>query len=110
MKNITIKETTHKKLKKIAEKNNISMSAFLENAVIYFDKTKLNPATDILSVKEEIQKLSKRVNQIVGFFRVFENEKLTPLYKDIRKINLMSVETYKKLPTDEDVQKIKEIL
>ena len=67
MKNITIKDETHKKLKKIADQQNISMSNFLDHSVDYFSKTKVNPKTDVLSIKEEIIRLEKRVSQIIGF-------------------------------------------
>lgn len=110
MKNITIKDETHKKLKKIAERENISMSAFLDNAVAYFNQTKINPKTDVLSVKEEIIKLEKRTNQVIGFIRTFENENLKPMFEEIKRTNKLTIQTFETLPRAEDVNIINQNL
>jgi len=88
MKNITIKDETHKKLKKIADQQNISMSNFLDHSVDYFSKTKVNPKTDVLSIKEEIIRLEKRVSQIIGFIKTLEQESFLPLYQEMKKTDI----------------------
>lgn len=88
MKTINIKDTTHKKLKKIADQENLSMSSFLEHSIEYFAKTKVNPKTDIISIKEEIIRLEKRVSQIIGFIKVLESENLIPLYQEMKKTDI----------------------
>jgi predicted transcriptional regulator len=109
MKNITIKDDTHKKLKKIAEKESLTMSSFLDSAVSYFDKTKVSPQTDIISIKEEMKKLEKRVNQVIAFIRQFENENLIPLVKEMKKDRDTATLTYQNINdkiNDDDINKI----
>jgi phage I-like protein len=106
MKTINIKDETHKKLKKIAENQGISMSSFLDNAVKYFEKTKLNPKTDVLSVKEEIIKLERRTNQVVAFIKNFENTNLIPACEAIEKTSVQVNEVSEELPTIADLQVI----
>lgn len=110
MKTISITDTTHKKLKTLADRETLSMSNFLEHAIGYFDKTKLNPKTDVLSIKEEVQKLEKRVNQVIAFIRTFEKENLVPLYQEVKTVNLQSIETYNKLPKADQLKKISDNL
>lgn len=109
MKNITIKEETHKKLKKIAEKESLTMSSFLDSAVSYFDKTKVSPQTDIVSIKEEMKKLEKRVNQVIAFIRKFENDNLIPLIKEIKKDRITATETYNTINNKLDKEEISKI-
>lgn len=110
MKTISITDKTHKKLKTLADRESLSMSNFLEHAVGYFDKTKLNPKTDVLSIKEEVQKLDKRVNQVIAFIRTFEKENLIPLYKEVQTANMQSIDTYKKLPKEEQLKNVSDNL
>lgn len=106
MKTINIKDDTHKKLKKLAEKEGFSMSSFLDDAVNYFSKTKVNPKTDVLSIKEEIIKLEKRTNKVIAFIVEFEKTNLIPAVQEIKKTSIQVNEVSETLPSIEDLQKI----
>ena len=66
-------------LNKLASTHKMKNIQFINAAILYFKKTGINPTEPELSPKEEIAKLDKRVNEILKFFRVFEQEKLLPI-------------------------------
>lgn len=66
-------------LNKLASSHKMKNIQFINAAILYFKKTGINPMEPELSPKEEIAKLEKRVNEVLKFFRVFEQEKLLPI-------------------------------
>ncbi|MCW3788905.1 BfmA/BtgA family mobilization protein [Plebeiibacterium sediminum] len=75
--NIGIKERNA--LKKLSSHHALRQIEFINAAIDYFKKTGINPAEEIFSPREEIAKLTKRVDQVVQFIRKNEQSKLNPL-------------------------------
>ena len=56
-----------KSLRSLAQKHNLKQVDFINHAIAYFKKTGINPADEIYSPREEISKLSHRVDQVIRF-------------------------------------------
>jgi len=69
----------HEILSKLAARHGLKNIQFLNAAIIYLKKTGVDPTEPELSSKEELSKLDKRVNEVIKFFRMFEQDKLTPI-------------------------------
>jgi virulence-associated protein VapD len=80
-----------KSLRSLAQKHNLKQVDFINHAIAYFKKTGINPADEIYSPREEISKLSHRVDQVIRFIKTQEEKKLTPLLDELilisRKLN-----------------------
>src|SRR5690554_5157982 len=80
-----------KSLRSLAQKHNLKQVDFINHAIAYFKKTGINPADEIYSPREEISKLSHRVDQVIRFIKTQEEKKLTPLLYELilisRKLN-----------------------
>ena len=80
-----------KSLRKLAQNHNLKQVEFINHAIAYFKKTGINPAEEIYSPREEINKLSHRVDQVIRFIKTQEEKKLNPLLDELilvnRKIN-----------------------
>jgi len=80
-----------KSLRSLAKKHNLKQVDFINYAIAYFKKTGINPADEIYSPREEINKLSKRMDQLVRFVKTQEEKKLNPLLDELilisRKLN-----------------------
>ncbi|WP_282036297.1 BfmA/BtgA family mobilization protein [Saccharicrinis aurantiacus] len=66
-------------LKRLATKHGLKQVEFINHAIQYFKKTGINPADEIFSPREEIAKLTKRVDQVIQFIKTNESKKLNPL-------------------------------
>ena len=66
-------------LNKLAATYKMKNIQFVNAAVLYLKKTGINPNEPELSPKDEIAKLEKRVNEVIKYFRVFEQDKLMPI-------------------------------
>lgn len=80
-----------KSLRLLAQKHNLKQVDFINHAIAYFKKTGINPADEIYSPREEINKLTHRVDQVIGFIKTQEEKKLNPLLDELilisRKLN-----------------------
>jgi hypothetical protein len=80
-----------KQLRILATRHNLKQVDFINHAIAYFKKTGINPAEEIFTPREEINKLSNRVDQVIRFIRTQEEKKLNPLLDELilvnRKIN-----------------------
>lgn len=79
--NIGVQEK--KVLIRLSKRHNHKIVNFINAAIRFFEKTNIDPADDIISPKEEIAKLEKRLNQVVGFMRKHEQESLNPLLENL---------------------------
>lgn len=75
--NIGVDELKH--LKKLALNHKLKQVEFINASIAYFKKTGINPAEEIYSPREEIEKLTKRVDEVIRFMQVHEKQKLSPL-------------------------------
>jgi hypothetical protein len=92
-------------LNKIAALHGMKNIQFLNAAVQYLRKTGINPSEPELSPKEEMTKLEKRVNEVIKFFRVFEQDKLLPLLERLILIEKKIESTLTDLPQNSDLLK-----
>jgi|SRR5690554_248877 virulence-associated protein VapD len=76
-----------KSLRSLAQKHNLKQVDFINHAIAYFKKTGINPADEIYSPREEISKLSHRVDQVIRFIKTQEEKKLTPLLDELIQIS-----------------------
>lgn len=75
--NIGVDELKH--LKKLALKHKLRQVEFINASISYFRKTGINPSEEIYSPREEIERLTKRVDEVIRFMQVHERQKLSPL-------------------------------
>ena len=81
---VTINNITSKKLDKLCKANGCTKKDFLLATVDYFEKYGINPLKHE-SPSQEMQKLIKRIDQVIRFQRHFENEILRPMCSAIIK-------------------------
>lgn len=74
---VTIDTDTGARLERLAKANGVSKKEFISLSLEYFEKYGINPAQHE-SPAQEMQKLIKRVDQIVAFQRVQEREFVRP--------------------------------
>lgn len=79
---VSIDSETGAKLDRLAKSNNLSKKALLSLMLDYFERYGINPA-EHESPAQEMQKLIKRVDQIVGFIKVQEKELIRPLVASV---------------------------
>ena len=70
-------------LKKMARRHEMTQVDFINSCVEYFSKSMVNPRDPIMSPREEMAKLTKRVDQVVRFIRTQEQKKLDPLLNNL---------------------------
>ena len=78
MKTIGVSDTTHTKLKRYCENNDINQGEFVENALKYFEKNGIHPVKHE-SPAAEMTKIVKRLDQVVAFIKNQENKFLRPM-------------------------------
>ncbi len=79
--NIGIQERSS--LKRLASRHGLKQVEFVNYAIEYFKKTGINPSEPIFSPREEIAKLTKRVDQVIQFIANNEKNKLNPLLDEL---------------------------
>jgi hypothetical protein len=103
---VNIDNEEHKQLKKLAQHHGLTQSGFLNASVSYFRKTGINPAEEIYSPREEIAKLTKRVDEVIRFLQTHEKQKLSPLMERLILLEKQLKENYSKIITTDDLNKI----
>ena len=83
MPTIKVSESTLKKVKKIGKKQQINNGEFVDLAADFFIKTDLDLDADY-SIKSEIVKQNKRLNDVIGFIRTHEKEHLIPIVAAVK--------------------------
>lgn len=96
-----IGEAELKDLRKLARNHKLKQVEFINSAINYFKKTGINPAQEIFSPREEISKLTKRVDQVIRFLQVHEKEKLNPLVERLILLERHLSENYAQSDWDE---------
>lgn len=74
---VTIDTDTSARLERLAKANGVSKKDFISLSLDYFEKYGINPARHE-SPAQEMQKLIKRVDQVVAFQKVQEREFIRP--------------------------------
>lgn len=83
MATINVDEATRNDLRKFCQKHHLTQGDFVKHALAYFRKSGIDPSDPPESVKEELNKIEKRISQSIAFQKTFEKEKLSPLINDI---------------------------
>lgn len=78
MKSIGVPDATHAKLKKYCARHGLGQGEFILAALVYFEKHGLNPATHE-SPAAEMNRLIKRLDQVIAFIRKQESDLLRPM-------------------------------
>jgi len=86
MKTIGLDDDTHASLKSYCAKHELTMNNFVRAALTYFRTTGINPTDPPESVKEELARMEKRLNQVIAFQRTFERESMIPLLTRIKEL------------------------
>lgn len=81
-KTLTTDPKTFAKLDKLAKANKVTKKAYLAAAVDYFERNGINPL-EHESPAQEMQKLIKRVDQIISFVKVQERDILRPMLEAV---------------------------
>lgn len=63
-----------KNLRKIASHHGLKQVEFVSASISYFRKTGINPAEEIYSLREEIERLTKRVDEVIKLMQVMKNK------------------------------------
>ena len=106
--NISVEQLKH--LKKISDRLGLKQVEFINASVSYFQKTGINPAEDIFTPREEIEKLAKRLDEVIRFMQVHERNKLSPLLERLILLEKQLNESYSTIISIKDLEPIKNLL
>ena len=81
---VTIDRKTFARLDRLAKSNNVSKKDFLSCALEYFEKYGINPV-EHESPAKEMQKLIRRIDQVVAFQKVQERDFIRPAMQSVMK-------------------------
>jgi len=96
MPTIKVSESTLKKVKKLGKKQQINNGEFVDLAADFFIKTDLDLDADY-SIKSEMVKMTKRLNDIIGFIRTNEKEHLIPIVAAVKQASKFVDDSSKEL-------------
>jgi phosphate uptake regulator len=82
MKSVGLTDVAHGKLKKYCERQDLGMGEFITAALVYFEKHGINPATHE-SPAAEMNRLIKRLDQVIAFIRKQESDLLRPMVEAV---------------------------
>ncbi|PIQ21377.1 MAG: hypothetical protein COW65_09455 [Cytophagales bacterium CG18_big_fil_WC_8_21_14_2_50_42_9] len=82
MKSVGLTDGAHEKLKKYCERNGLGQGEFISAALVYFEKNGINPATHE-SPAVEMNRLIKRLDQVIAFIRKQESDLLRPMVEAV---------------------------
>lgn len=94
-----------KSLKKLSTKHGLKQVEFINASIDYFRKTGINPSEEIFSPREEIARLAKRQDEIIGVIKTHE-KKLAPLLERLALLDAQIRETTSNLIEKEDLRGI----
>lgn len=78
---IGIDKQTNKLVDKLCKRYSLKKGEIVRLAFSYIDKASINPSESPESVKTELAKIKKRMDDIVRFIRHYEEEKLNPMIR-----------------------------
>lgn len=82
MKSIGITDTAHGKLKRYCERHGLGLGEYISASLTYFEKHGINPATHE-SPAAEMNRLIKRMDQVIAFIRKQESDLLRPMVEAV---------------------------
>jgi len=82
MKSVGLTDDAHEKLKRYCDRNKLGLGEFISEALVYFEKNGINPATHE-SPAAEMNRLIKRLDQVIAFIRKQESDLLRPMVEAV---------------------------
>lgn len=82
MKSIGIADEAHVKLKRYCDRNGLKLNEYISASLAYFEKHGINPATHE-SPADEMLKVIKKLDQVIGFIRKQEQDLLRPMVQAV---------------------------
>ena len=79
---VSIDQETARKLDKLSKQSGVSTKDFISLSLAYFEKYGINPAEHESPVLE-MEKVRKRLDQVISFIRVQERDKINPMFEAI---------------------------
>lgn len=99
-KQVKISSSYHQTLVTLAAKKDRSLKDYLEQCILFFKTTELDPKEiDAEGIRSEIKKLDRRV---VSFFKTQEKEKIEPILDELSIISKSITESLSISPTKKD--------
>lgn len=99
---IAIAIEENKRLSAFCKRNKLTKKDFIPIAIQYFEKNRINPKTHS-EPKVEIEKISKRVDQLFGFIKTQEKDYLRPAIEAIVSTETRLIESINSLSTKDDL-------
>jgi len=82
MKSVGLTDDAHAKLKRYCDRNKLGLGEFISASLVYFEKNGINPATHE-SPAAEMNRLIKRLDQVIAFIRKQESDLLRPMVEAV---------------------------
>lgn len=82
MKTVGINDEIHSRLKVYCNNQDLNLGEFIDCSLSYFEKTGSNPKLDE-APRDEINKLIKRLDQVIAFIRSQEKEYIRPAFEQV---------------------------
>ena len=82
MKSVGLTDDAHEKLKRYCDRNKLGLGEFISASLVYFEKNGINPATHE-SPAVEMNRLIKRLDQVIAFIRKQESDLLRPMVEAV---------------------------
>ena len=82
MKSVGLTDDAHEKLKRYCDRNKLGLGEFISASLVYFEKNGINPATHE-SPATEMNRLIKRLDQVIAFIRKQESDLLRPMVEAV---------------------------
>jgi hypothetical protein len=79
---VTIDRETARKLERLAQQTGQTKKDFLSLSLDYFEKHGINPVTHETPI-QEMERLRKRLDQVIAFIRTQEKDKVNPMFEAI---------------------------
>lgn len=105
MKSIGTTDEAHQKLKRYCERHGMGMGEYISTSLAYFEKHGINPATHE-SPAAEMNRLIKRVDQVIAFIRKQESDLLRPMVEAVGSSERRIDETLHQVATASQVKQI----
>lgn len=93
-----------KSLKRLSAQLGLKQVEFINAAVDYFRKTGIDPTKEIFSPREEIAKMTKRLDEVIGVIKTHERDKLGPLVEQLALFIAQFQEAFSSMVVKEDLR------
>jgi hypothetical protein len=106
---VTIDRETARKLERLAKQTGQTKKDFLSLSLDYFEKYGINPATHETPI-QEMERLRKRLDQVIAFIRTQEKDKINPMFEAITATEVRIKNDLDTIAKKQSVQELKSLL